>query len=54
LSEIDRRADAERVVGPGRTQGVGALTAAGGDQPLALGPMLRASGVAYDVRKDNP
>jgi NADH-quinone oxidoreductase subunit D len=38
----------------GRTQGVGALTA---DEAINLslsGPMLRASGVDYDVRKDRP
>ena len=38
----------------GRTQGVGALT---GDEAINLslsGPMLRASGVDYDVRKDRP
>ncbi len=38
----------------GRTQGVGAI---GADDAINLGfcgPNLRASGVAYDVRKDNP
>jgi NADH-quinone oxidoreductase subunit D len=38
----------------GRTQGVGALSA---DEAINLslsGPMLRASGVDYDVRKDRP
>jgi NADH-quinone oxidoreductase subunit D len=38
----------------GRTQGVGALT---GEEAINLslsGPMLRASGVDYDVRKDEP
>jgi NADH-quinone oxidoreductase subunit D len=38
----------------GRTQGVGALTAEEAINYSLSGPMLRASGVAYDVRKDNP
>ena len=38
----------------GRTQGVGAMSADGGDQLSLRGPMLRASGVDYDVRKDAP
>jgi NADH-quinone oxidoreductase subunit D len=38
----------------GRTQGVGVLTAEEATNYSQSGPMLRASGVAYDVRKDKP
>ena len=38
----------------GRTQGVGALTAEQAINHSLSGPMLRASGVDYDVRKDRP
>jgi NADH-quinone oxidoreductase subunit D len=38
----------------GRTQGVGALTAEEAINLSLSGPMLRASGVDYDVRKDRP
>ncbi len=38
----------------GRTQGVGAVGAADAINLGFCGPNLRASGVAYDVRKDNP
>jgi NADH-quinone oxidoreductase subunit D len=38
----------------GRTQGVGALTAEEAINYSLSGPMLRASGVEYDVRKDRP
>jgi NADH-quinone oxidoreductase subunit D len=38
----------------GRTQGVGALTAQEAINYSLSGPMLRASGVEYDVRKDRP
>jgi NADH-quinone oxidoreductase subunit D len=38
----------------GRTQGVGAMSAADAINYSLSGPMLRASGVAYDVRKDRP
>jgi NADH-quinone oxidoreductase subunit D len=38
----------------GRTQGVGALTAEEAINYSLSGPMLRASGVDYDVRKDRP
>jgi NADH-quinone oxidoreductase subunit D len=38
----------------GRTQGVGAMTAAEATNYSLSGPMLRASGVDYDVRKDRP
>jgi NADH-quinone oxidoreductase subunit D len=53
LSEIDRVLT-RNAVWVGRTQGVGALTAAEATNHSLSGPMLRASGVAYDVRKDNP
>jgi len=38
----------------GRTQGVGAMSAADAVNYSLSGPMLRASGVAFDVRKDKP
>ncbi len=38
----------------GRTQGVGVLTAEQAINHSLSGPMLRASGVDYDVRKDRP
>jgi NADH-quinone oxidoreductase subunit D len=38
----------------GRTQGVGAMTADEAINYSLSGPMLRASGVDYDVRKDRP
>jgi NADH-quinone oxidoreductase subunit D len=38
----------------GRTQGVGALSAEDAINHSLSGPMLRASGVDYDVRKDRP
>ena len=38
----------------GRTQGVGAMSAAEAINYSLSGPMLRASGVDYDVRKDRP
>jgi NADH-quinone oxidoreductase subunit D len=38
----------------GRTQGVGVLTAEEATNYSLSGPMLRASGVDYDVRKDRP
>ena len=38
----------------GRTQGVGVLSADEAINYSLSGPMLRASGVAYDVRKDRP
>jgi NADH-quinone oxidoreductase subunit D len=53
LGEIDRVLT-RNAVWVGRTQGVGVMT---GDEAINYslsGPMLRASGVAYDVRKDKP
>ena len=38
----------------GRTQGVGVISAEDAINWSLSGPMLRASGVAYDVRKDRP
>ena len=38
----------------GWTQGVGAMSAADAINYSLSGPMIRASGVAYDVRKDRP
>jgi NADH-quinone oxidoreductase subunit D len=38
----------------GRTQGVGVMSAADATNYSLSGPMLRASGVDYDVRKDRP
>jgi NADH-quinone oxidoreductase subunit D len=38
----------------GRTQGVGVISAAEAVNWSLSGPMLRGSGVAYDVRKDRP
>ncbi len=38
----------------GRTQGVGVMSGADAINSGLCGPNLRASGVAYDVRKDNP
>ena len=53
LDEIDHVLT-RNAVWAGRTQGVGVLTR---DEAINLslsGPMLRASGVAYDLRKDKP
>src|SRR6266853_661235 len=53
LSEIDRVLT-RNAVWVGRTQGVGALSAAEATNYSLSGPMLRAAGVPYDVRKDKP
>ncbi len=53
LAEIDRVLT-RNAVWAGRTQGVGALTAAEAINHSLSGPMLRASGVPYDMRKDKP
>jgi len=53
LAEIDRVLT-RNAVWAGRTQGVGALTADEAINYSLSGPMLRASGVPYDVRKDKP
>ena len=53
LAEIDRVLT-RNAVWAGRTQGVGTLSAAEAINHSLSGPMLRASGVPYDVRKDKP
>jgi len=53
LDEIDRVLT-RNAVWAGRTQGVGVMSAAEAVNYSLSGPMLRASGVAYDVRKDKP
>src|SRR6185503_3165315 len=53
LNEIDRVLT-RNAVWAGRTQGVGVMTAAEAINYSLSGPMLRASGVDYDVRKDRP
>ena len=53
LGEIDRVLT-RNAVWAGRTQGVGVLTAEEAINHSLSGPMLRASGVPYDVRKDKP
>ena len=53
LHEIDRVLT-RNAVWAGRTQGIGVLTAAEAVNYSLSGPMLRASGVPYDVRKDRP
>jgi NADH-quinone oxidoreductase subunit D len=53
LGEIDRVLT-RNAIWAGRTQGVGVLTAAEAINYSLSGPMLRASGVAWDMRKDQP
>src|SRR5438552_1328204 len=53
LSEIDRVLT-RNAVWAGRTQNVGVMTAEEAIDYSLSGPMLRASGVPYDVRKDQP
>ncbi len=53
LAELDRVLT-RNAVWVGRTQGVGALTAAEAINHSLSGPMLRASGVPFDVRRDRP
>jgi NADH-quinone oxidoreductase subunit D len=53
LNEIDRVLT-RNAVWAGRTQGVGVMTAAEAINYSLSGPMLRASGVPWDVRKDRP
>src|SRR5258706_112183 len=53
LAEIDRVLT-RNAVWAGRTQGVGVMTAAEAINYSLSGPMLRASGVPWDVRKDRP
>jgi len=53
LDEIDSVLT-RNAIWAGRTQGVGVMTAAEAINHSLSGPMLRASGVAYDVRRDKP
>ncbi len=53
LAEIDRVLT-RNAIWVGRTQGVGTMTAAEAINWSLSGPMLRASGVPFDVRKDQP
>src|SRR5438046_9074253 len=53
LAEIDRVLT-RNAVWAGRTQGIGVMTKAEAINYSLSGPMLRASGVPYDVRKDKP
>ncbi|HLV25167.1 MAG TPA: NADH dehydrogenase (quinone) subunit D [Gemmatimonadales bacterium] len=53
INETDRMLT-KNAIWVGRTAGVGALTAAEAISCGLSGPMLRASGVDYDVRKDFP
>ncbi len=53
LDEVDRMLT-RNGIWCGRTQDIGVLTAEEAINFSLSGPMLRASGVAYDVRKDRP
>jgi len=53
MAEVDR-ALTRNGIWAGRTQGIGVLTADEAINMSMSGAMLRASGVAYDVRKDRP
>jgi NADH-quinone oxidoreductase subunit D len=53
LAEVDRVLT-RNAIWCGRTQGIGVLTAEEAINFSLSGPMLRASGVDYDVRKDQP
>ena len=53
IDEVDRMVT-RNGIWVGRTIGIGALNAADAMNAGLSGPMLRASGVAYDVRKDFP
>ena len=53
IDEIDRVLT-RNAVWVGRTQGVGAMSGPDAINYSLSGPMLRASGVPYDVRKDKP
>jgi NADH-quinone oxidoreductase subunit D len=53
LAEVDRMFT-RNAIWCGRTQGVGVMSAADATNYSLSGPMLRASGVDYDVRKDRP
>jgi len=53
LDEIDRVLT-RNAIWAGRTQGIGVLTAEEAINYSLSGPMLRASGVPWDMRKDQP
>ncbi|MBM4183904.1 MAG: NADH dehydrogenase (quinone) subunit D [Gemmatimonadetes bacterium] len=53
LNEVDRLLTGNQIH-IGRTQGVGAISAADAINCGLTGPNLRAAGVPYDVRKDRP
>ncbi len=53
LDEVERLLS-QNAIWIGRTQGVGVMGAAEATNAGLCGPNLRASGVPYDVRKDNP
>jgi len=53
LNEIDRVLT-RNAIWAGRTQGIGVLTAEEAINYSLSGPMLRASGVPWDMRKDQP
>jgi NADH-quinone oxidoreductase subunit D len=53
VDEVDRMLT-KNAIWVGRTVGLGAMTAAEATNYGLSGPMLRASGVAYDVRRDFP
>jgi len=53
IDEVDRMLT-KNAIWVGRTVGLGTMTAAEATNYGLSGPMLRASGVAYDVRKDFP
>jgi NADH-quinone oxidoreductase subunit D len=53
LDEVDRML-LRNAIWLGRTQDIGVMTAAEATNYSLSGPMLRASGVAYDVRKNQP
>jgi NADH-quinone oxidoreductase subunit D len=53
LDEVDRLLE-RNAIWMGRTRGVGVMTAEEAVNYGLSGPMLRASGVAYDVRRDRP
>ncbi len=53
LDEVDRMLT-RNGIWCGRTQGIGVLSAENAINYSLSGPMLRASGVPYDVRKDRP
>jgi NADH-quinone oxidoreductase subunit D len=53
MDELDRLLT-RNAIWCSRTQGIGVLTAEEAINYSLSGPMLRASGVAYDIRKDRP